>query len=375
MSPEPLRGSLEFVNEWTYFTNPLAPEFEDLTSTGPYAGTLEAFTTGQELKRRYGHLLQRSGPTNFWSCSSPRDIATATYFADGFFGLNWTSREVARLHIIPETSELGGNTLTPGDTCLNYIRDREFGHDYGYHQVAIWQTNFTTPIARRLSAENNNFKFSSMEIYSMMEMCGFEILARGSSPWCDVFSKKEWLDFEYARDLLHFYRAGPGNKYAGAMGWLWLNATQNLISQEDAEGVYFSFVHDGDIVPMLAALGIYSGDRWTGEKDLADVPYLPVDRVAPDRSWKTSDLVPMGGRVMIERLQCGKARERAQRDTYVRLSINDGVLAIHDRRGDALVELSRFQQTIRNRGEAVGDFRTVCGLHDEAPPGITFLHQ
>ena len=61
------------------------------------------------------------------------------------------------------------------------------------------------------------------------------------------------------RDLLHFYRAGPGNKNAGAMGWLWLNVTQDLISQERIGGVYFSFVHDGDIIPVLAALGIYSG--------------------------------------------------------------------------------------------------------------------
>ena len=93
----------------------------------------------------------------------------------------------------------------------------------------------------------------------MMEMCGFEILVRGDSPWCKVFTREEWLDFEYARDLLHFYRAGPGNKYAGAMGWLWLNATQDLISQERIGGVHFSFAHDGEIIPVLAALGIYSG--------------------------------------------------------------------------------------------------------------------
>ena len=159
----PLRGSLDFVNSWTYFTDPETPKFEDLTSTGPYAGTFEAFTTGQKLRRRYGHLLQTFGPTHFWSCNASRDVETAEQFADGFIGLNWTSNGAAKLHIIPETSDQGGNTLTPGDTCLNYIEDREFGRDYGYHQLSIWQDKFTAPIASRLSMENHGFTFPSLE--------------------------------------------------------------------------------------------------------------------------------------------------------------------------------------------------------------------
>lgn len=94
-----------------------------------------------------------------------------------------------------------------------------------------------------------------------------------------VFTREEWLDFEYARDLLHFYRAGLGIKYAGAMGWLWLNATQDLISQERIGGVYVSFVHDGDIIPVLAALGIYSGhnplQRERNQEDAGRLPHLP----------------------------------------------------------------------------------------------------
>jgi hypothetical protein len=42
----------------------------------------------------------------------------------------------------------------------------------------------------------------------MQEMCGFEIMVRGMSKWCDVFTQAEWLGFEYARDVLHYYRAG-----------------------------------------------------------------------------------------------------------------------------------------------------------------------
>ncbi len=75
----------------------------------------------------------------------------------------------------------------------------------------------------------------------MQEMCGFETLARGSSPWCDVFTHEDWLNFEYARDVIHYYRAGPGNRFGAPMGWLWLNATASLLEKgPDAGKLFFS---------------------------------------------------------------------------------------------------------------------------------------
>ena len=372
------------MNNWTYFTNFSNPDFENLTATGPYYGVLQATTPGRKLRDRYLHLKSHDRPTNFWSCSSGRDVATARYFADGFFGPSWESHGVAKLHVIPESFDRGADTLTPGNTCSKYIEDKEYGHDYGYHKLARWQANFTAPIARRLTSENPSLDFSSLEIYSMMEMCGFEILVRGLSPWCDVFTKDEWLDFEFGRDLLHFYRAGPGNKYAGAMGWLWLDATQKLLSATHTGGMYFSFVHDGDIVPVLATLGIYSGDRAANhrikEDNDAQQPFLPSHRRKRNRAWKTSDVVPMGGRVLLERLQCqGDPRDLSQSDRYLRLLINDAVVPLrasdNDSRDQDLVTMGVFRQLIREKGREVGTFADVCGRSDETGRGITFLHQ
>lgn len=73
----------------------------------------------------------------------------------------------------------------------------------------------------------------------MQELCGFETLVRGNSPWCDAFHHKDWLNFEYARDILHYYRAGPGNRFALAMGWLWLNATARLLEIGPSAGKLF----------------------------------------------------------------------------------------------------------------------------------------
>jgi acid phosphatase len=81
--------------------------------------------------------------------------------------------------------------LTPGDTCLRYIEDKSSGRDQGYYKLALRQDKFAKHIADRLSSESGGFAFSNLDIYSMMEMCGFEVFVRGDGPWCKVFTREE----------------------------------------------------------------------------------------------------------------------------------------------------------------------------------------
>ncbi|KAK5941889.1 hypothetical protein PMZ80_005840 [Knufia obscura] len=365
-----LSESLEFLKEWTYFTNISDPSFDDLTDAGPYAGTLQSFNTGKKLRERYDHLVKADQTANFWTCSAARDIETAKHFGNGFFGATWEGDASAKLQIIPETADRGGDTLTPGDTCLKYVEDEVNGHDRGYAELVAWQEVFTKPISERLKAHSGGLDLSPLEIYGMMELCGFEILARGSSPWCNVFSHEEWLDFEYGRDLLHFYRAGPGNDFAGAMGWLWLNATTTLLADSKARGVYFSFVHDGDIVPLLATLGILDEAKGAG--------FLPNKMRKSGRKWKTSDVTPMGGRVIFEKVTCNNTGlGQNLRRSYVRLFINDGIVDLEKSMmagGVAnSVGMAQWADMVRKKGEKFGDFREVCGLTKDAPSRISFL--
>lgn len=229
------------MNNWTYFTDNPSKDFEQLTTTGPYAGTLEAFTTGVRFRTRYEHLLPKDSRTRFWASDSHRVIQTARYFSSGLFGLDWEKDGIAELEVIPETPDRRADTLTPGDTCLRYVDDVEEGHDKGVHMLSKFHEAYIPAIAERLGSreQNPDIRFSNLEIFSMQEMCGFEIMVRGSSPWCDVFLEEDWDNFEYARDLIHYYRAGPGNPYAGAMGWLWLNATTALLRQGPEAGTMF----------------------------------------------------------------------------------------------------------------------------------------
>jgi acid phosphatase len=367
-----LKGSLSFINNWTYFVDPTEPGFDGLTSTGPYAGTSQAYSTGQSLRQRYNQVVNASSTIKFWSCGSPRDIVTAKLFADGFFGDHWQQNESAYLHIIPESAERGGDTLTPGDTCLKYREDKIYGHDYGYREMGKWQNHFSKSIAARLREDAGGLDFTPIEVYGMMEFCGFELLVRGSSPWCDVFTQQEWLDYEYARDLLHYYRAGPGNQYAGAMGWLWLDATKNLLTNESATGVYFSFVHDVDMILLVTTMGIFDEQTVTQN--------LPTDHIKDGREWRTSDVVPMSGRFIFEKIVCkDDTRIGNIPRTYVRLFINDGLFDLEKVIGGSglagSASLNSFQQWVFAKGERFGDFGEICGLEEGSPTHISFLHQ
>lgn len=208
---------------------------------GPYAGTLSAFRAGTRFRTRYLHLLSPEGShykIDLWASSTQRVVDTARYFVTGLFGLDWAD-EKAALHLIPNSPERGTNTLTPQNTCLRYRWDTELGRDYGRSQLTSFTATYLPVIRARFREQNPSIEFTDREVYIMQEICGFETLARGTSPWCKAFSHEDWRNFEYARDVGHYYRAGPGNRYGATMGWLWLNATASLLRQGPEAGKMF----------------------------------------------------------------------------------------------------------------------------------------
>lgn len=86
----------------------------------------------------------------------------------------------------------------------------------------------------------------------------------------------------------------------------------------------------------------------------------------------------MGGRVIFERLSCSsEASKRARGDTYVRVNINDGIVAIPDcdNGPGSSCPLKDFLERVKARGAELGDFREKCGIGEDMPDRITFLHQ
>jgi acid phosphatase len=118
---------------------------------------------------------------------------------------------------------------------------------------------------------------------------------------------------------------------------------------------------------------------------------LPSDRVL-NRTWRTSDVVPMGGRIIFERLACPAIQqcwdnspfypnhvycEPARDDYHVRINVNDAIVPIpgcQDGPGRSC-PLASFTKMVERLGAAAGEFRKVCGLGEDAAAAITFLHQ
>lgn len=119
---------------------------------------------------------------------------------------------------------------------------------------------------------------------------------------------------------------------------------------------------------------------------------LPVTHVLYNRTLRTSDTVPMGGRMILERVVCQAPSvcwtnapfypnhvycEEPTYNTSVRVNINDGIVAIPgcDSGPGASCALEDFVARVRKRGVKLGRFGDVCGLAKDAPDMITFLHQ
>lgn len=131
---------------------------------------------------------------------------------------------------------------------------------------------------------------------------------------------------------------------------------------------------------MLTALALFP-----------QTPDLPSSYKLRGRAWRTSDIVPMGSRILFERLVCSAEQqcrsnalypnhvycEQPRNDTFVRINVNDGIVAIPgcDAGPGSSCPIGDFLGHVRKRGEQAGDFGETCGLEGDAPAKITFLHQ
>jgi acid phosphatase len=167
-------------------------QLEQLTTTGPYSGVLEAFTTGVKLFTRYSRLRALAGRnlTYVWASDSNRVIDTARHFSAGFFGLDDNN---TKLFVVSEAEDNGGDTLTPGygtinhqllnvsvdgdyiysNTCKKYVHDIEKGHQYGYEMLYKYRATYLGTVSERLGVENPGFGFTGRDallLYTIISM-------------------------------------------------------------------------------------------------------------------------------------------------------------------------------------------------------------
>ena len=267
-----------------------------------------------------------------------------------------------------------------------------------------------TNVAARLNSDAPGANLTAQDAYAVMHMCPFDTVAKETiSPFCDLFSKEDFEIYEYAGDLEKFYNTGYMLRllrdehtvnyflisYGGPLGAVQgvgyineliarltnspvhhgLQTNSTLISSPETfplnRTIYADFSHDNLIIAVFAAMGLFN----------QTVGSLDRTKIAENRTWITSKMVPFSGHLTVERLSCPvhsprnpsgpdskelrdwvirrEDDEDGEKEEYVRVFVNDAKQPLHfcGPHGDGMCRLEEFvrsQEYARNDG--FGDF-------------------
>ncbi|GKZ20783.1 acid phosphatase pho5 [Aspergillus brasiliensis] len=302
-------GDLAFLGNWTYFVPSDCYEAE--TWTGPYAGLTDAYNHGRAYRQRYGNLYNDSSILPLFTSDFQRVISTAQKFGQGFLG-NQSYATRAALNIISESSDQGADSLTP--TC--HRQDDNAQRICGDMPYYLPQFDVA---ADRLNAQYQGLNLNWTDVYSLILMTAYELNTRASSPWIDVFTTEEWISFAHLWNVNFYYCSGPGSNYTSALGALYLNASLTLLQQGPSSSgpLFFNFAHDSNISPIITALGVATPSQPLNQ---TRIPF-------PPSPWSVQTIVPMGGRLTIERMNCTDSA-LAPAGIFVRLVLNEAVVPL-----------------------------------------------
>ncbi|KAJ4148507.1 hypothetical protein LMH87_002972 [Akanthomyces muscarius] len=285
---------LSFLAGWS------APISDAEVSLLTRVGRLEATQLGVDLNFRYPNF---SAPKQVWTSSASRTLQSAKSFARG---LEKDESSATTVRSIYESKEAGADSLTPYKACPAYSSSA------GSDQSDEFTDKYTKPIIARLKKAAPGFNFTSKDIFGMQQLCGYETVIRGKSPFCslDLFTPDDWLAWEYSEDVRYHYNVGYGSNVAGYNGLPWLKATGDLLmsntkngsNSSEVDDLLVSFTHR-EMPPMvIVAMGLFNNSDFGGGGNINDT--MPTDRINYRRAWKSSNLLPFLGNIAIERLQC-----------------------------------------------------------------------
>lgn len=342
-----LKGDLEFFNNYQYFvTNQdyYEKETDKNNANSPYLGLDDEHLHGQAFRKKYGHLLPKDIKFPVFSLNLGRCFYSGKEFAKGL--LDDDNLANAEFVIVDESSKMGANSLTPH--C-----NKDNTNDA---QIDKYDTSYLDKIITRWQNDNPGLSITKSQVSLLMRMCGFEINVRGWGPTCEIFTTEEWIRELYRGDIGNYYSLGRGNLIAPVRGSEMAKASLKLLENTTSTNqIYVSFTHDTDVELMLSSLNIVDP-----KED------LDVNKVVFPSPYRIAEIVPMGARVYIERLNCGG-------DNYVRFVINDAVYPIpscQDGPGFSC-HLDDYKKYLDDQIGKI-DYARDCALDNGVPRELTF---
>lgn len=359
-----LKNSFEYVNFsnsmdlifLTRWTSPISNSQEQVAQVSKL-GFNEAFNLGTRLAYRYPHLMPMKKDKFFkvWASDSNRTRRSGDAIFAGLFSGHETIGQVVS---VSEDKSQGANTLAPTKTCP------KFDVTKGTPQANTWLNHYSIPIIARLNAEATGFNFSANDILAMQELCGYETIIRGSSPFCGIFTPEEWLAFEYYFDIKYYYELGYGNDLSSTLGMPWVIAASDLLSSSIVKNQHlFISVAHRQIPPLIVtALGLFNDSEYLGLSKANSL--LPLDQINYQRVWKTSSFISFLSHIALERLDCKSA---AYSGTFVRVLVNSTPKSLSGCSSGpgGSCPIKNYKDYIKRQYDLCQDYSKACGLNDK----------
>ncbi|KAH8092499.1 phytase [Cristinia sonorae] len=315
-------------------------------------GAAQSFDSGAEVYERYAHLVSKKNLPFVRASSSERVVKSAMNWTQGFSASSFHKYNPTLSVILDES--------------LNDTLDDKMCPSAGSSdlQTNLWQETFAPPITRFLNKGAPHANLTDSDVFNLISVCPFETISeQRRSKFCDLFAtqKGAFPGFAYSGDLDKYYGTGYGQELGPVQGVGYVNEliarltgtpvqdhtqTNHTLDSDPAtfpldRNIYADFSHDNQMIAIYSAIGLFRQSH-----------SLNPEKPDPKRTWKVSHLVPFSGRMVVEKLRCG-------RTPSVRILVNQEVQPLKfcgaDKHGicslDAFV---KSQAYARNNGD--GDF-------------------
>jgi Histidine phosphatase superfamily (branch 2) len=306
-------------------------------------GQQEMINSGIKFYNRYS-LLSKVFTPFFRSASEDRVVESAQNFTQGFHqaknadktALHSTDKYPYNIEIILEAD--GSNNTLNHDLCTAF----EDGPDSKIASAAQakWAAIFVPPILTRLNTDLPGANLAASEVIYIMDLCPFNTVASPTgqvSPFCALFTEKEWKEYDYYETLGKYYGYGQGNPLGPTQG---VGFTNELIARLTSKPVvdetssnhtlddnkatfpighqfplYADFSHDNDMTAMFNALGLYNSTP-----TLSQTQIMGTDQT---NGYSAAWSVSFAARAYFEKMIC-----LGQPEELIRVIVNDRVIPL-----------------------------------------------
>ncbi|KAF7337978.1 Phytase [Mycena venus] len=309
--------AMEFLSSFVYTLgiNDLVP-----------SGALQSYQAGATVFERYGDLVNADNLPFVRASSGVRVVDSANNWTAGFSAASHHKYNPPLSVILSEE----GNDTLENHMCPNAGTSAA--------QTAEWLAIYAPPITARLNSWAPGANLTDPETSALISLCAFHTAASASpsaklnalSPFCALFTPSDFASFDYYYDLDKYYNTGYGAprglgrvQGVGYVNELLARLTRSPVRDEtqtnrtlDADPVtfplnrtiYADFSHDNTMVAIFGALGLFRQPR-----------ALSTTQPDAQRTWRTHEMVPFSGRMVVEKLACEDGGE------YVRILVNDAL--------------------------------------------------